>query len=284
MGLATVRIGFAVVALVSVLAAPTSWACSKRLVINQASWLPYMYRDEAGNLAGLDYELVKGILGRAGCDYVFVEYPSKRALVGVERGEIDLVAGASITPERRTYGRFSRSYREERIVLMVRAGERRAYPGTSLAELMARHDLVLGAINGGYYGDEYGQLDRTALVSSGQLVLMPDNERLLNLLALGRIDAIAGDAASLYMTAEKLGVRDQVTLHDHVLSQDVVHLLLSKRSTTPSDLALIDAAIESYISSNDYLDLLARYGFDVATIRLQGRAFHTGGDTSAYRR
>ncbi|MDC0663467.1 substrate-binding periplasmic protein [Marinobacter sp. SS21] len=244
-----------------------AWAeCSKTLVVNQAAWQPYMYRTAEGDMAGLDYELVRHILELAGCGYHFVEYPSKRALVGIERGEIDLVAGASITPARQVYGRFTRSYREERMVLLTRREDRGRYPATSLAQFMSRYDVAIGAVNGGYYGEEFRDLDHSALQRSNRLFLASDNERLLRMLMLDRIDAVVGDVVSLHVTAESLAMADQISVHEHTLNADVVHFLLSKKSTTQSDLDAINTAIEAFVATDEYTALLERFGFEPSKV------------------
>lgn len=243
-------------------AGPVWAACSKTLVINQAAWKPYMYRNTVGEMAGLDYELVKSILDLAGCDYRFVEHPSKRALIGIEQGEIDLVAGASITPERQVYGRFTRSYREELMVLVTRREDQGRYRASSLEALMAQYDVAIGAVNGGYYGEEFRNLDQDALLQANRLYLVSNNEGLLQMLMLGRIDGIVGDVVSLHVTAEVLGVEDQISVHEHTLNADVVHLLLSKASTTQSDVDVINEAIEAFTATDEYEALLQRFGFE----------------------
>lgn len=246
---------------------PVAAECSKTLVVNQAAWQPYMYRDAEGRMAGLDYELVKAILDLAGCTYRFVEHPSKRALVGLEKGEIDLVAGASITPERQLYGRFTRSYREERMVLVTRREDRGRYPASSLEALMSQYDVAIGAVNGGYYGEEFRNLDQTTLQQANRLFLVGSNERLLRMLQLGRIDGIVGDIVSLHATAESLGLDERISVHEHTLNADVVHLLLSKASTTQSDVDTINAAIEAFLATDEYQALLQRFGFEPRVAR-----------------
>lgn len=243
-----------------VLASPVTAECSKTLVVNQAAWKPYMYRDESGAMAGLDHDLVKAILDLAGCNYVFVEHPSNRALVGLANGEIDLVVGASITPDRQDYGRFTRSYRFERIVMITRRADRERFPADSLQQLLSQYRVVLGGINGGYYGEEFAALDRENLLRNSQLILVQENERLLSMLDMGRIDAIVGDLASLYVTAEGLGLADRIAVHRHQLNADAVYFLLSRASTSQADWEAIDAAIDTYVRSDEYWLLLRRYG------------------------
>ncbi|GAA3558243.1 substrate-binding periplasmic protein [Marinobacter xestospongiae] len=237
--------------------------CSRSFVVNQADWLPYMYRDADGRRAGLDYELVKGVLDHAGCDYEFVDYPSKRALVKLQEGTIDLLAGASVTPEREAYSRFTVPYRQERIVLLVRREDRDRLPTQELGTLIEDFNLVLGAIAGGYYGQAFDGLDRDVLMERDRLVMLNSNRQLLNLLTIGRIDAVVGDGVSLHVSAASLDLVDQVSVHGRFLNQDPVHLMLSKRTTSEQDLEMINQAIREYTVSEDYQALINRYQFEM---------------------
>ncbi|MBU6954464.1 transporter substrate-binding domain-containing protein [Hahella sp. HN01] len=247
------------------LAAPAYSACSKSLVINQANWKPYMYVKENGEFAGLDYELVKAILDLAGCEYTFVRIPSKRALLELEKGRVDMVAGASITPEREVYGRFTVSYRDETMVIFIRKEQQNYYPASSLNELLNNYQLIFGAVIGAYYGAEYELLDHASLAKDNRLILMKDNERLLDLLVLNRLDAIAGDRVSLSVMARTLGIAEKVAIHEHLLNQDFVHFLLSKKSTTPQDREVLNSAIQTFVKSDEYKYILSRYGLEPYT-------------------
>ncbi len=246
-----------------VLGMPVFADCSKTLVVNQATWEPYMYRDDSGNLKGFDYELVRSVLDLAGCDYVFVEHPSKRALLDLKEGTVDLVAGASITDERRRFGRFTREYRQERIELIIRADDQDHFPAASLQQFISEFPVVLGAVNGGYYGPEYDALDSEVLVDRGRLILVRNTSQLISMLGLGRIDAIVGDVVSIYRVAVTLGHADSIALHGLHLNADPVHLMLSRMSTTQADRDAIDDAIGEFLSSEAYRALLARYGLEV---------------------
>src|SRR5262245_10507171 len=89
-------------------------ACDITLHWAWNAYEPYSYRDEIGDLVGLDVDLTRAILDLAGCTYRTDEIPAKRALKMLENGEVDLVAAASVTPERQAYGYFSNPYRSER--------------------------------------------------------------------------------------------------------------------------------------------------------------------------
>ncbi|MCG8609701.1 MAG: transporter substrate-binding domain-containing protein [Pseudomonadales bacterium] len=235
-------------------------SCSKTIVVNQASWKPYMYTDLSGKHAGLDHELVKHILTLAGCDFEFVEFPSRRALFELEKGRIDMVAGASITPEREVYGRFTTSYRDETMVIFIRRQNQGHFPAVNLEQMLDTHQIIMGAVIGAYYGEQFSRLNQKKLTQNNQLILMKNNKNLLSLLSLNRIDAAVGDKISLSVMANEMGIGEDFAIHDLILNQDFVHFLLSKRSTTIEDLHSINKAIEVFTQSDEYTNLLSRYG------------------------
>lgn len=249
--------------------------CSKTLTILQSDWRPYLYRQPDGRLSGLDFELITSILDLAGCRYEFIEQPFKRALASLEAGEIDLMTGVSVTPDRQIYGRFSHPYREERIVMMMRQRDLARFSSTSLWDMVYGHNLTVGTMMGGYYGETFGRLDQDALASENRLVYVESNARLLNMLVLGRIDVIVEDLASLHMNADRLGFDDRVAVHPRPLNSDVVHFILSRQSTTEADVDTINAAIDAFLASDSYHQLLSRYGLDAA-----GMLPYANGDAS----
>ncbi|WP_245555335.1 substrate-binding periplasmic protein [Hahella ganghwensis] len=237
-------------------------ACSKTIIVNQTNWRPYMYINDKGDMAGLDHELVKAILETAGCDYEFVQMPSKRALLELENGRLDMVAGASITPEREKYGRFTASYRDETMVLFIRQDQAGYFPAKTLDQLLNNYQLILGAVIGAYYGAEYKAQDQKQLSRKNQLVLLKDNQALLPLLLNYRVDLVVGDKVSLSFIANELDIADQVAIHEHVLNRDLVHFLLSKKSTTAEDVDKINQAIKVFRESSAYSLIMSHYGLN----------------------
>ncbi|WP_246840929.1 ABC transporter substrate-binding protein [Hahella sp. CCB-MM4] len=236
--------------------------CSKTIVVNQTNWRPYMYINDKGEMAGLDHELVKAILETAQCNYEFVQMPSKRALLELENGRIDMVAGASITPAREKYGRFTASYRDETMVLFIRRDQSGYFPAKDLDQLLNSYQLIMGAVIGAYYGAEYEALNHKQLSQRNQLVLLKDNHALLPLLLNYRVDLVVGDRVSLSFIANEMGIGGQVSVHDHVLNRDLVHFLLSRKSTTAEDVESINQAIKSFRSSASYKLIMSHYGLE----------------------
>lgn len=226
-------------------ATPLRWAWNQ--------YEPYTYLNSNRILVGLDVELVRAILAEAKCTYKATEIPAKRALAMVQSGETDMVAAASITPERESYGYFSAPYRSERIVMFARR-DSTASALTTLDQVFARR-LHLAAGLGGYYGPDYARL-QDAFHKARLLELNASLEERMMLLKLGRVDVVVEDEVAGVATARKLSMQDQIQVIGPPLSDEPVHLLLSRKSVAPETVTAIDRAIGSLQTSPRYLAIL----------------------------
>src|SRR5262245_21316825 len=78
---------------------------------------PFQYRSAEGALAGLDIELVQAVAAAAHCELDFAEGRWVTLVLRLQRGDVDVLAGAMRTPARETYALFSEPYRNESIAL-----------------------------------------------------------------------------------------------------------------------------------------------------------------------
>lgn len=231
--------------------------CPKTVRWAWNSYEPYSYRDSQGDLVGLDVDLTRAILNGADCHYAAVEIPAKRALKMVEAGETDLVAAASVTPEREAYGYFSHPYRSERIVMFARRDNAAAKAVRNFTDALAAH-LRIGAGNSGSYGPAYDAA-RDQLLAAGLLTLDASLEQRLQLLARGRVDVVVEDEVAGASTAGKLGLSAALQVVGTPLSEEPVRLLLSKKSVSPDLVAAINQAIDRLKASPAYAEILAKH-------------------------
>lgn len=113
--------------------------CDTPIVWGWNDYKPYSYRATTEQLVGLDIDLTRVILQGADCAYETQEIPARRALKMLEAGEIDLVAAASMTPDRENYGYFSVPYRNERIVMFARRDDKAAATIKSFGDVATGH-------------------------------------------------------------------------------------------------------------------------------------------------
>lgn len=230
-------------------------ACNLKLA--PEPWPPYIFINEQGGLSGLDYELAQAIMKEAGCTLqVEMALPSLRRQMEFRQGRIDLTLGASDTPERRTFARFSLPYRTETVGLFASADNAARYRGVDSFDDIVSQRIMLLAPRGGWYGDSYAKA-QPALDLRGNRSPFGSYEQGMRMFKAGRGSIIMGDVAALRHEARRLGVT--LTPLPWVPFRAPAHLMLNAASTSQADLNRINAAI-THLEQNGVLAALrARY-------------------------
>jgi len=231
--------------------------CDTPIVWGWNDYKPYSYRATTEQLVGLDIDLTRVILQGADCAYETQEIPARRALKMLEAGEIDLVAAASMTPDRENYGYFSVPYRNERIVMFARRDDKAAATIKSFGDVATGH-LRVAAGDGGSYGSDY-DTSRHQLQAAGLLTLNASLEQRLQLLAGHRVDLVIEDEVAGASTARALGLADRLQVVGPPLNDQPVRLLFSRKSVRPALISAINDTIDRLRSSPAYAAILARY-------------------------
>lgn len=230
------------------------------LVVGWVNWQPFSYRNEQQQIRGLDVELLNAIFQRANYQAKFSEMPWARVLHELKFGTVQLAMSANITTERQQYARFSHPYREEETAIVIRRQDVERWRGiTTLEQLINTPDFHIGVLKGFDYGNTFRQLmARPELQSRLQMRLRL--EQLLKMLQGGRIQGFILDPHGLQEWRHKDELQDGL----HILLRielTPVHLMLSKKSTTETQLQQINLAIEQLKQSPDYQQILDRYQF-----------------------
>ncbi|MFL6659509.1 MAG: substrate-binding periplasmic protein [Massilia sp.] len=217
-------------------------ACSKPMTMGTGQWEPYAYYDAQKRFTGIDAEMTRAIFNEAGCELVeLATMPAIRNLALFEKGEIDLMTGASRTPQRLKFAWFSAPYRSETVGLFALTENVGKYQDIrSFDDFLAGH-LALLAPRVGWYGAVYDQhID--SLRASQRLSQFVDFTQGMRMLAAGRAPFILGDAAAVEHAAARQGVKVQPLPFWVVDAQ--VHLMFSRSTVRPADVQRINAAIE----------------------------------------
>jgi len=249
-------------AMLPLFAAPAAADCrselgDRELVWAWNEWVPYAYTGADGKPTGFDIDIVSRILTEAGCPFRFVNQPAKRAQQGLRDGSVDLLAAASVTPERQTFSNFSIPYRDERIMLFAKASGSDAYRDVTLPVALERRIHIAAGL-GGWYGASYEQ-HQQALLEAGLLVLTSDLAGRLRMLAGDRVDLVIEDQAAGIATARQLGLGEKLVLLPQPMNSDPVSLMFGKKSVPQSVVALVDEAIKRLEKDGDYQLVIAKY-------------------------
>lgn len=202
-----------------------------RLRVGWEEWYPLIHERD-GQLAGSEFVLLSSLAKQANCQLEFIELPWIRALKSLQNGDIDLLYGASKTPEREAFAHFSQPYRVEQMLLLTNR-EDTAQPGPiSLTDWLATPNgngkpRLLGVILGFYYGDQLDPIVHAPEAQAQRLQVRWD-QQLLKLLKAKRIDGYLIEAS----IAPQLTRQNPQALQQHQVSEqnpEPMHLMFSQR-------------------------------------------------------
>ena len=236
-----------------------AWA-QESLQVGWASWHPFSFRDEQQQLQGLDIDLLEAIFNRAGFHANYSEMPWARVLRELEFGTIQLTMSANQTAERDLYARFTLPYRNEETVLLIRRQDKGRWQEiTQLSDLLSRPDFTIGLLRDFDYGTDFRTFMQSPQMQQRLLVRLK-MEPLIKLLLAGRIQGVVMDPMGLQqLNLAGIPLDQLTTLLD--IQQTPVHLMLSRRTTTPQQLQRLDEAIRALLQSPEYGQILARYRY-----------------------
>lgn len=237
----------------------SAWA-QESLLVGWSSWHPFSFRDEQQQLQGLDIDLLEAIFNRAGFHANYSEMPWARVLRELEFGTIQLTMSANQTAERDLYARFTLPYRNEETVLLIRRQDKGRWQEiTQLSDLLSRPGFTIGLLRDFDYGTDFRTFMQSPQMQQRLLVRLK-MEPLIKLLLAGRIQGVVMDPMGLQqLNLAGIPLDQLTTLLD--IQQTPVHLMLSRRTTTPQQLQRLDEAIQALLQSPEYGQILARYRY-----------------------
>lgn len=232
-------------------------AADCHLTMGWDPWEPYQYRDPKGKVSGLDIDLVNAAAEMAGCEISFRQEDFADLLRMIRDGEVDIVAGATMTDERTEYARFSAPYRRETFSLFVRQSDARVFEDASLKDLLDDGRRI-GITEGFLYGD-----DAEALIANedyaGQFTTARVGEINLFRLIERDIDALLEDPFVAISIQRRLGLSDQIARVGDDIRTGEVHLMFSRESVAEGTVTRIDEALQELIEDGTRDRVLEMY-------------------------
>lgn len=196
-------------------------------------------------LTGLDIEMVRAIAARAGHAVEFEAVPFPVLLDEVQAGMRDILPGTVLTPGRASGGVFSRAYRDDVNVMVVRRGEvgrmRAPDPASLHAALLADPAFRLGVRAGFSYVDPAIDAFIADPANAARVLPAPSDAENLRRLVAGEIDGFLAERLSVALLIARSEAGRQVeeaALRIHV----PLHLMFSP-AVPPATVAAFDAAI-----------------------------------------
>jgi len=222
---------------------------SLRLVADP--WPPFTDQRLPGN--GLASDLVEQALERAGYRTHYAEVPWERAVLGLKRGDYDVLINAWYSVERTRFGHFSQPYLINRIRFLQRKGGDIRFQ--RLADLYPHSIAVVRGYAYSKAFDNDPDLHKVG-VSSFEIAA-----RMLN---AGRVElALEDELVARHQLGRSLSMlRDGLEFLPQPLSENGLHILV--RLSHPGHKAIVerfDAAIQAMRDDGSYAATFRRHGF-----------------------
>lgn len=216
-------------------------ACERTLKVAAAGVWGAM-REQQLTESDIDQEWLQAIAGSAG---FCLQAESRETLVArrlalLESGAVDVLVGASRTPERERFAWFSRAYRDERVLLFVRADQQQQFRQVLQFKDLQQLGVPWLAARDSWLGPAYASA-RQQLLQSQRVFEFDAYPQGLAMLRYGRGQLLlAPDAFAQFLKQQQ--VADIVPLPT-VIHREPVYFMLSKASVTAGELARFDKAL-----------------------------------------
>jgi len=220
-------------------------------------WEPYQYIGLGRKVQGLDIELVQMVAEKLECDIKYQQDSWGNLLSLLKVGKIDLVLGASITDERKTFSLFSEPYRSEEFQLYIRADEEHKHRQASVVDFVLEGNK-LGTIGEYYYGNELSNLmddQKYAKLINPAFMGEINMARLLD----GDIEGFLEDSFVGATLIRRKGLEKYITAHQAKISTGDVYVMFSRASVKPELVAKFNKVLKSIKSNGDYDKLIYKY-------------------------
>jgi polar amino acid transport system substrate-binding protein len=199
-----------------------------------------------GQAGGLYFELLRAAAAEAGWPLSFIEAPSARALRMMQDGDADLMMGPLRRPEREAYLHYSR--------VTLPAEDKAVYTRPQhppLRHLEALRGLQVGVQRGKRYGGGFDELEGV------QRVELRDYDSALQMLALGRLDAVVAPQRQARWVIARLGL----DLREQALAWpgETPYLVLARASPWRARVAEIEHGFDVLRRKGEWARILARY-------------------------
>jgi polar amino acid transport system substrate-binding protein len=229
---------------------------------------PYQYREYRQGtavLTGYDVEIERALGRILGVDIQLPEVAWEEHLAAVAAGKADLAAGAAFSEERNRYAYFSKPYRQETDVLVLRPGMSARYKFDNVAQMLEafeREHFRLGVIAGFTYASDkvnayIADPDHDATI----VKVGDDTENLRNLLT-GVIDGFIADRIVAATVAWRQGKSGDIEEYPLYMTTPI-HFMLSRASQSQAMLDRLNGAIDEIRRSGEIQRIADTYALPI---------------------
>ena len=230
-------------------------ACEK--TVRWANDPPYDMRAEDGQIHGASADLLREVLKRMGCQATFVELPWARGLRNLEKGSLDILPGALVTPEREAFAYFSQPTHRSPNVLFVNRRNAERFRFNSLEQL-SHSPFRLGIQIGVVYSTEYVALLKQPDFQK-RTVSISERRGGWQMIKAGRLDGMIADEVTGLLELQQLGLSADITRSPLVVSEAPATAAFSRKSIDPQFVNRFNETLSAVIADGTYVLIAQRH-------------------------
>lgn len=233
-------------------------------VVSSDDWPPYFFK-AYGAEAGLEVDILNTILEKTPYCLEFVAMPSlSRAVEELKQKRVDLLVASSFNQDRATFSQFSKSYRDEKMVIFESKDNNSLMQPlvttSNFKDYINQRNTFIAVNRGSHYGKDFMRfLDGF----KGKTVSTTFAKQRFDLLKKGRVDfAIEDELAGMALLADK-NYFNSITNTKVVVFNEPVHYMLRRGLMNDQQLAVFNQAIED--SYEEIQHLIKEYTLEQPT-------------------
>lgn len=219
---------------------------------------PYIMQGDDGRVVGVHADIVREALGRLGCRAKFLNRPWARAMLQIQDGELDIMAGVGKSSERETFAWFSQPTNKALNYLYLSRNADGRFHFKRLSDMLGT-DFRLSVATNADYGGEF-----TALLKDSQFPrnLHPyaTHASAWKMLALDRADGFISDQLTGQYEIEALHLQSDIIKTEIIVNpDDFDYLAISKKHNGKSFADSLNRQISALMADGTYTRILERY-------------------------
>lgn len=228
------------------------------LVMGWDPWEPYQYEIAGGHVFGLDVDLVTAVARQADCTLSFRKGTWRDLLQLLSDGEIDLLAGATSTPERQEFARFTDPYRDEQFQLFVTADRLASSEAMNLSALI-NEGWQIGVVEGYLYPDAITSLQDDDSTRDG-FVYSAMAETNMSRLLEGAVDGLVEDKYVGSAIIRHKNLQNDIKPHPMTFNTTEISIMVSRASVDEAKFQRLNDSVQALRESGAIDKVLAQYG------------------------
>ena len=240
------------------------------------NFIPYAYKDDAGNLTGTDGDTLRVVLEKMGASIARAGDTEWGALIpGVKAGRFDVVAaGMFVTPKRCQAVTFSEPTFGIQDAFVVEKGN--PHNISNYESVAANSDLKLAAVSG---SAQVGYA-RSAGIAEDNIVELPDNPTAIAALEAGRIHAYAISAPGvrqIVAAAPDKNIEGTPPFSEVAGRKVVSHGAFAFRPDDADFVAEFNKVLTAFVGTPEHIAILEAHGMTADELPVSTTAELCGG-------